>query len=99
MDIKVMILNCLNWTKGEKKGSTIVYLIATKEYFENTERFIGYNTITNFYNEHIRDLIPKEAIGQVINAKLTNKRSLKDPSIIYSKLESIEVNGKVISLL
>lgn len=99
MEVSVMILNVLDWSKGDKSGSTLVYLICGKDYFESSEKYLGYSTITNFYPTQIRNKIPSKAIGIPLKGKLSTKRSLKDPTITYSKLESITFDNETISLL
>lgn len=101
MEVDIMILNVLDYAdkkSGELK-SRMSFIFADKEYFQDTEKYLGYGEVSLFYNHSIRDRIPKTAIGKCIKAKIQTRGSYRNPMKSYSNIESITVDGKSIDLL
>lgn len=101
MEVDIMILNVLDYTDkktGELK-SRMSFIFADKEYFQDTEKFLGFGEVSLFYNKSIRNKIPKSAIGKSLKAKIQTRGSFRNPMKSYSNIESIVVDGKSIDLL
>lgn len=101
MDVNIMILNVLDYQdKDTKKDkSRMSFIFTDKTYFQDKESYLGYGEVAVFYDNHIRQLIPTKAIGKPITARVQTRGSLRNPMKSYSVIESIDVDGKVISLL
>lgn len=99
MDVNIMILNVLDYTKEGKEHSTLNFIFADKQYFQDTEKFLGYGSVTQFYNKHIRNLIPSKAIGQPLKAHIGSRQGYRNPLKTTQVIESIEFDGKLINLL
>lgn len=105
MDVDIQILNVLDWSKTNdnkeviKEGSTLVYIIVGKDYFTESDNFIGFGSITNFYDKKLRHLFNRDLIGKTLKGHLNITRSFKDPTRTFSKLASVSNGNQVIDLL
>lgn len=99
METNIMILSAMDYEKEGKQHGVLNFIFADPQYFQKTDKYLGYNNCTQFYNNFIRNVLPDEVIGKPVKAKLVSQSSLKDPLKVYNVIESITANGKVINLL
>lgn len=99
METTIMILSAMDYEKEGKEHGVLNFIFADAQYFQKTDKYLGYNNCTQFYNNFIREVLTEDLIGKPVKAKLVSQTSSRDPLRTYNVIESITSNGKTISLL
>lgn len=100
MKTNIMILNVLNYSKEDKEGTRLVYVLTDKSNFVDNSRFRGYTEINSFYDsKDVFDKITNDVIGKTVEATFGTKQDYKNPLKTTSVLESITYNGHTILLV
>ncbi len=100
MKIKIMILNVLNYSKEDKEGTRVSYVLCDKSAFTDNDRFKGLTEVNSFYSSKTPfELITPDMIGKPLDANFVDKESYNNPLKTTKVLESIDFNGRTIKLV
>lgn len=98
---KILIIDAMKYVDkktGEIK-SRVGFIFNTEKHFKSTDKFLGFNELSCFYDGDIINKIPKDAIMAPVEGIFEVKTNQANPMKTSSILTGIEYKGNVYNLL
>ena len=99
MKEKIVLLNVLKYSNDKGEGTRIGFIFADSDKMVDSDKFIGYSEISQFYSPDVFSKIKKELIGKPVTATFKVVSNPGNPLRTRSIIEKLEHNGNVINLL
>jgi hypothetical protein len=99
MKERIVLLNVLKYKNDKGEGTRVGFIFANSDKVQDTDKFIGYSELSQFYDADTFSKFKKEMIGKPVDAYFKVVSSPSNPLKTRSIIEKIEYENNVINLI